>query len=157
MEKRASNLLNKLLYQKGGDRHMPLVPLWQNWDMVMGEELAELGRPLGHKDRTIIIGAEDNMAQYELSAQVYEILERINAFLGKKMFDTVQVNLMLGRESLDNLTMPTFTKKVTELPPRPKELGNIEHILDPESPVTKCYRKYVAMYDGDKSDEQGSK
>lgn len=131
---------------------MPLVPLWQNWDMVMGEELAELGRPLGHKDRTIIIGADDNMAQYELSAQTYEVLERVNAFLGKDMFDTVQVELMQGRESLDNMTMPVFKQARPKIPPRPKDLGNLEHILDPDSPVTKCYKKYVAMYDGKKED-----
>ncbi|OBQ52450.1 DUF721 domain-containing protein [Halodesulfovibrio spirochaetisodalis] len=154
MEHRASKMLGKLLYEKGGDRHMPLVPLWQNWDMVMGEELAELGRPLGHKDRTIIIGADDNMAQYELSAQTYEVLERVNAFLGKDMFDTVQVELMQGRESLDNMTMPVFKQARPKIPPRPKDLGNLEHILDPDSPVTKCYKKYVAMYDGKKEDSE---
>lgn len=152
MEHRASKMLKKLLYEKGGDRNMPLVPLWQNWDMVMGEELAELGRPLGHKNRTIIIGAEDNMAQYELSAQTYDVLERVNAFLGKDMFDTVQVELMQGREALDDITMPTFEKALVKIPPRPKDLGNLEHILDPESPVTKCYKKYVAMYDGKKEE-----
>ena len=149
MEQRANKLLTKLLYEKGGEKHMPLVPLWQNWDMVMGEELAELGRPLGHKQRTLIVGAEDNMAQYELHAQTYEILERVNAFLDKKMFDSVQVELLQGRPSLDAVPAPVAKIARPKVPPRPKDLGNIEHILDPDSPVTRCYKKYVAMYDGE--------
>ncbi|MDL2207517.1 DUF721 domain-containing protein, partial [Desulfovibrio sp. OttesenSCG-928-M16] len=58
--------VTKLFISLGGADQARLVELWRHWEMVMGEMLAPLGRPLGHKDATLFIGAEDAMAMQEL-------------------------------------------------------------------------------------------
>ena len=52
--------------------------LWQNWNMVMGEDLAPLARPLGHHRDMLLIGAEDAMLAQELHLMSGELLERVD-------------------------------------------------------------------------------
>lgn len=146
MEKRIGDVLERLLVRKGAGIGFKLAQLWRNWDMVMGEELRHIAIPLGHRKNTIIIGAEDNMVQQDLSYYSYEIIERVNAFLDEPYFDKVQVDLVMGKSALDEVTLPTLERRAPALPPKPERLGNLLGKLDPESPVTRCYEKYVRLY-----------
>ncbi|MFV0350273.1 MAG: DUF721 domain-containing protein [Halodesulfovibrio sp.] len=147
MEQRIGEALDRLLQRKGAGTGFKLAQLWRNWDMIMGEELRLLAIPLGHRKTTLIIGAEDNMAQQELTYYTYEIIERVNAFLDEPFFDRVQVDLLMGKSALDELQMPSIERYTPALPPRPTRLGNLLGKLDPASPVTRCYEKYVRMFD----------
>jgi len=147
MEQRIGEALDRLLQRTGAGTGFKLAQLWRNWDMVMGEELRLLAIPLGHRKTTLIIGAEDNMAQQELTYYTYEIIERVNAFLDEPFFDRVQVDLLMGKPALDELNMPSIERYIPALPPRPARLGNLLGKLDPASPVTRCYEKYVRMFD----------
>lgn len=115
--------------------------------MVMGEELAPLAYPLGRRGRTLIVGAEDNMVQHELSFYAFDMLERVNAFMGEPFFEKVQVHLLMGNAPLDEITMPTIPPPPQEEPERPAQLGSLMGKLDPDSPVTKAYEKYVTMFE----------
>lgn len=147
MEQRIGDALGRMLQRKGAGTGFKLAQLWRNWEMVMGEELKHLAIPLGHRKNTLIVGAEDNMAQQELTYFTYEIIERVNAFLDEPFFNKVQVDLLLGKPALDETTLPTITPYVPEMPPRPARLGGLIGKLDPDSPVTRCYEKYVRMFD----------
>ncbi len=155
MEKQIGDMLDRMLQRKGAGTGFRLAQLWRNWDMVMGDELRHLAIPIGHRKSTLIIGAEDNMAQQELTYFTYEIIERVNAFLDEPFFDKVQVDLLLGKPALDEIEMPAIEPYVPALPPRPERLGALLGKLDPASPVTRCYEKYVRMYektDGQRTD-----
>ncbi len=147
MEKRIGDMLDRFLDRKGAGVGFRLSYLWRNWDMVMGEELRLLAIPLGHRKDTLIVGAEDNMAQQELVYYTYEMLERVNAFLDEPFFTKVQVDLLLGKNALDELALPVIERHIPPLPPRPKHLGALMGRLDPDSPVTRCYEKYVRLFD----------
>lgn len=131
----------------GGKERRHLTALWQNWELVLGGELAALGRPLGHKEHVLTIGADDNMAMQELALQSEEILQRANAFMDSEYFRKVQVVLTQGRTDLAR-TRPRRpdSPMPAALPPPPAGLGALEHSLDPLSPVTRCYKAYLALF-----------
>ncbi len=143
----AGEAVSSFLDGHGGKERRHLTALWQNWPAVMDSAIASLGFPLGHKEHTLIIGADDSMALQELSLQSVEILERANAFMDSEFFRQVKVVLMQGQQDLarprprrpDTLFRPAP-------PPKPPRLGALLGKLDPESPVTRSYEAYIAMF-----------
>ncbi|MDR2488793.1 MAG: DUF721 domain-containing protein [Desulfovibrio sp.] len=135
------------LDSRGGKRTRHLAALWQNWSVVMGENLAGLAFPLGHKDALLLIGAEDSMALQELSLQSPEILQRVNAFMDGECFRRVNISLLQSRQ----LLLPVRPRLSDiplrpSLPPKPRELGSLVGKLNPASPVARCYEAYVMMF-----------
>ena len=143
----AGDAVTSLLSAYGGKEARHLAALWENWNMVMGEGIACLGFPLGHKEHTLTIGAEDSMALQELSMQSVEILERANAFMDSIFFKQIKVILMQGQRALTQQRprRPSHYIKPPN-PPRPPRLGSLLGKLDPNSPVTQCYKAYLALY-----------
>lgn len=128
--------------KKGGLR---LVRLWRDWENVVGPEVAELARPMGHKDATLILNAPDPVAAQQLSYYIPEILERVNAFFGELVFDKVRFELLDGK-------VPLGRKAEREAPPAPAPqrppgvLGGLVGTIDPESAVGRCYMAYVRHF-----------
>lgn len=145
----AGEAMSAFLDGYGGKERRHLTALWRNWSVVMGEALAELAFPLGHKGDVLIIGADDVMAMQELSLQSMEILERANAFMDSEFFRQVKVNLMQGQQAL---TRPRPRRPDSPIrpapPPKPTRLGGLVGKLTPDSPVTRCYEAYIAMFAG---------
>ena len=126
-----------------------LTELWRHWDMVMGEELAALARPLGHNNDILVVGADDHLAQQELSFQTEEILERVNAFLDKPRFTGVRLTLIQGRTILDNPIRDRFARREREPlfpPPNPEKVGALLDRFDPDTPLGRCYRRFVERF-----------
>ena len=137
------------LTKKGGEDRVQLNALWEHWNIVMGEDIASLGFPLGHKETVLQVGADDTMALQELSMLSVEILERANAFMDKEFFTSLKVHLMQGKRSLSQpKRFARPSKAVYPLPPRPAQLGGLIGKLDPDSPIGKCYEAYVRLFDG---------
>ena len=131
----------------GGKERTHLTALWKHWDTVMGEEIAALGSPLGHTNKTLTVGGSDSMALQELSLQSYEILERANAFMDSEYFAQIKVVLLLGQEPLNRIRARRSAKRILpQLPPMPPRLGGLMGSLNPDSPVTKCYEAYVRLF-----------
>ncbi len=136
--------LSAFLDKQGGEQ-LHLTRLWEHWDMVMGRELAALGSPLGHRKDVLLLAAEDPMAAQDLVMQTQEILERANAFMDGPFFARVQVEQTMGR--------PDLAKPVRAAPPppappprRPENLGGLVGVLDPSSPVGRCYMEYIRYF-----------
>ena len=114
--------------------------------MVMGEDLASLAIPLGHKKNTLRLGAEDSMAAQEIAMQSTEVLERVNAFMSEQYFSRVQVELVMGRLDLsgsrEELQPPPPEYRV----PRPQQLGSLQDVFEPNSPVAHCYEAYLRYF-----------
>ncbi len=141
----ASEGLKHVLEKLGGDEVGRLFQLWRNWKMVMGPELAPLAVPLGHRDATLLVGAEDNLALQELSFQTPEILERVNAFMDTPFFRRVELHLLLGRTSLDIPPLLQPADRIRPAPSHPPGLQGRLH-LDPESPVGRCYAACLRLH-----------
>lgn len=114
--------------------------------MVMGQDLASLGAPLGHKKDVLVIAAEDSMAAQDLAMQANEVLERINSFMQGPYFSRIQVELAMGRNDLSRPVPPLRPKPPDYKPSRPEKLGALSDKLDPSSPVAQCYRAYLQYF-----------
>lgn len=127
-----------------------LLHLWDNWPMVMGDEIAPLAQPLGAKGGTLIIGAEDNMLLHELSFYAQEILARANAFMNAPKFSQVRLELLQGRRPLYPRGLED--RGQVNLPDerqRPKKLGGLKDKIDPNSPAGRAYLAYVQSFEDD--------
>ena len=122
-----------------------LVRLWRAWDDLMGE-MAQVARPLGHRRSTIILAAGDPVVMQEAQYIAPLILEKINTFLGEEVFDKVVFELLNGRVPLDGAIRPEAVEPPRKLK-KPRDLGELNEELDPDSPVGKCYRAYQRMFE----------
>lgn len=77
-----------------------LLRLWNSWDKAMGDELAEMAFPLGRRHSVLIVGGEDSLVLQELAFRKDEIKDRANSFIGKPLFDKVELSLAMGRSDL---------------------------------------------------------
>jgi predicted nucleic acid-binding Zn ribbon protein len=98
-----SEAVEALFARLGRPRQGRLNMLWRQWDELMGEDLALLGRPLGQKDGVLRIGADDAAALQELALRGEEILEKANAFMQEDVFREVSARLARGRTDLSGL------------------------------------------------------
>jgi len=124
---------------------MVLVQLWRAWDELMGE-MAPLARPLGHRGSKLILAAEDPMVMQEAQFLAPLILTKINDFFGEEFFDKVVFELLNGRVPLDGKIRPEAPEPPRKLK-KPKNLGNLNEELAPDSPLGRCYRAYRRMFD----------
>ena len=153
----SSELVEQFLKSQPKNGSLNLVELWRHWSMVLGPNLEGLAFPLGHRDNVLLIGAEDNLVLQELSFMSTEILERVNAFLEQPFFVQIQLSLLQGRPTLDNIVVNQDAKMDAQsnssayLPPRipvsaPAKgvLGELE--LDPSTALGRCYQKYIERF-----------
>ena len=112
--------LGSVLSALGNGEKLMQVRLWQNWEMVMGPDIAPLAWPLGARNDILIVGGEDNLALQELSFMTPEILERVNAFMDAPVFDRVELRLVMGDRPLDQMPDIQPSTRVRPAPPRPR-------------------------------------
>ena len=152
--------LRALLASRGGTpERAGLQRLWDNWETALGDELAALAMPLGHRagrppeaGATLLLGAEDAMLMQELRFRGDEILARVNAYLGQPYFCRVQVSLPLGRSA------PERTRRQEEAPSSVRDQKKEEassprgiflDAMDPDSPVARCYARFARRRTGE--------
>lgn len=129
--------------EAGERRHF--VEVCRRWSSIVGEDTAALVRPLGHRRRELLLGTEDPVAMQEMVFMAPELVSLVNGALGQDAFDKVRFDLIGTRVSLDALRAeaPRFS-----VPPEicPERLGGLTGRLDPDTPVGRCYAKYVAYF-----------
>ena len=158
--------LRALLSAMGGTPgRAGLQNLWDNWEAVLGAELAALARPLGHHDvrkdsgatgghgeaagAVLLLGAGDAMLLQELRFRGEEILTRVNGYLGNAYFSEVQVSLPLGRgEPVRSRQQVQMTAKEEAHPPVQSPSGIFLDAMDRASPVARCYARFAGIEDG---------
>lgn len=136
----------KLLESMGGDpQKAKFVHLWEEWETILGEDLAALAIPLGTDKKHLLVGVEDALAMQEAQCQKDEILQKVNAWLGEEYFEDARLSLMLGRDARqaknNDVQLPENSEKETI---SPKATGIFLKEMDPDSPVAKAYAIYAA-------------
>lgn len=140
------NALTKLA---GSEEREQLRRLWENWPMVMGEDMAGLAMPLGHRKNVLLIGAEDHLVMQELSFCTPEILERVNAFMDSAYFEKIELHLHMGQAVLD--LPPPELASMGSPPPIECPAGLTGSFaampgLNMDSPVARCYMAYLKLH-----------
>ena len=115
--------------------------LWNCWQHVLDEEIAAYALPLGHIKHELLIGCADSVEAQELRMNQSEILNRVNAFLGRKFFTSLRVELMLNRHDLKPLG--SRKKAATQSLPVSEAHGNALAAMDLSSPVARCYQTFL--------------
>ena len=141
-----TDALAAFMGKRGGGERTRLTLLWEHWGMVMGEELASLAIPLGHKKDVLLLAAEDSMAAQDIAMQSGEVLERVNAFMDERYFSRIQVELVMGRGDLSRARPELRPRPRDYRAPRPENLGSLRGTFDPESPVARCYEAYLRYF-----------
>lgn len=132
----------------GKEADLELLRLWSCWADVLGPGLAEIARPLGHRGSALLLGMEDPIVAQELTFFAPQILERVNAALGRPAFDKVLFELLQGRFPLDVPRIPTQAPP-PQAPRRPPDLGTSQTLLDmldTDTPQARAYRAYLRMF-----------
>jgi hypothetical protein len=146
MLRRLSESVERFMAAQEAAVRRNFIEVCRRWPEIVGPETAELLRPLGHKRRDLYLGADDPVALQEMLFAAPEILSLVNAALGHEAFDKVRFDLLGGRVPLDALRTvpPRFS---TPAQTRPDGLGGLLGKLDPNSPVGRCYARYVAYFE----------
>ena len=147
MLRRLAESIDRFVADKEAAGRRAFVEVCRRWESIVGPETATLVRPLGHRRRDLLLGADDPVAMQEMVFAAPEILSLVNAALGQEVFDRVRFDLLGERVSLDaqRAVPPRFSSPATR---RPEHLGGLLGELDPTTPVGRCYAKYVAYFDG---------
>jgi predicted nucleic acid-binding Zn ribbon protein len=99
--KKIDELLSSFLRKKEAKTPFKLVEIWRRWPQVVGEDIAELAKPVGHKGTTLILVVEDSLLMQEMSYYAPALLEQVNAAMGMPFFDKVQFELKNTQICLD--------------------------------------------------------
>lgn len=149
-------LLSLLESMGGTPERAGLQSLWDNWEKVLGPELAPLAQPLGHhgdgtgagRGAALLLGAEDAMLLQELRFRGEEILKRVNGFLGRDYFCEVKVSLPLGRNAPVRSREPAPPSGNVDAGGEPVARGVFLSRMDRDSPVARCYARFAGMSGG---------
>ncbi len=143
----AADLVRAWLDRSRRGRDLALTELWRHWGTVLGPGLADLALPMGHREATLFIAAEDHLVMQELSFLTPEILERVNAFLEEDRFQEVHLSLLGKRRAL-NAPAPFEARRAVPVVfrPDPERLGALWDSMDPATPLGRCYRAYVRRF-----------
>lgn len=155
--RRASSLVALV---RGGLKHrspksdgLRFTTLWRAWEDVLGP-LAPLMKPLGHKDRTLILGVEDSLLMQEAAFYTDQILTNVNAFLEEEVFDKVRVNLLMGKTPLDAIR--SFgPEKPPSLVLDPGRVGGLTDLKDGDTALARAYRAYIDRMARERTGKEG--
>lgn len=151
-------LLGLLERMGGTPERAGLQSLWDNWETVLGPELAALAQPLGHHQpgkgdggtgrAALLLGVEDAMLMQELRFRGEEILERVNGFLGRAYFCEVKVSLPLGRSAPVRSREQAPPVGMADTTPPCAARGTFLSGMDSASPVARCYARFARLTRG---------
>lgn len=138
--------LGSVLSALGNGEKLMQVRLWQNWEMVMGPDIAPLAWPLGARNDILIVGGEDNLALQELSFMTPETLSGSMRLWMPRYSTGSNCGLSWATGLWDQMPDIQPSTRVRPAPPRPRQLGAHLEEMNPDSPVARCYAAYLRMH-----------
>lgn len=141
--------LRRFLSRKKGTEAMRLARLWVAWGEVLGPELSQMVKPLGNRERTLLLLVEDSMVMQEVHYQLQTILRLVNDYLGVDdgiFFTKAQLSLPKGKKGLDSYQglEPHVIFECST--PEPPGLERIAGQFDPDSPIGRCFNAYLNYF-----------
>ncbi len=143
-EPRAFNAISEDIFNVKGFNALQkkLCLLYEHWEMTLGEELASMAFPIGHRNKILLIAGENSVAMNELNYSQEEILDRVHAFLEEEYFESVELHLLQDKMPLNQIPDTKF--KIEHILVRPENLGNLNL---PEGKVRDAYLHYLSLFE----------
>jgi len=145
--KSADTALAQYLSGDRFSREMDIARLWKKWPELIGEELANMVKPLGRQGSILILGVEDNLLMQEMVYHSDTLLEAISQFLGWQPFDNVKYKLLQNQVALDEVDLERRERgsRLGQLPDS-EHVGALLEVLPEDTPFGRCYRAYIALH-----------
>ena len=89
--KRLSELLSSLSGRLELDSGQERQRVLRRWEELMGDEIGLLARPAGFRKSVLLLSAGHPAAAMEVRLRKKEILDRLNEFAGKVLFESLRV------------------------------------------------------------------
>lgn len=90
----AAELLRQLFAgMQATPEFLQLQNLWQHWNDIVGPGIRELAQPLGQNRDILLLACPDSMAMQEVQMLSADILECVNAYLGRQAFSSIRLSL----------------------------------------------------------------
>ncbi len=138
-----STLIDQIMLAKGySEIQKKINILYDHWDMTLGEELAQIAFPIGHRGKILLIAGEDSISMNELTYAKDDILERVHTFLEEEYFEKIELHLLHDKTPLNKLEFTKDMPKIELI--RPENLGNLNL---PEGKVKEAYLHYLTLFE----------
>ena len=129
--------------------------LWVNWAMVLGDDLAELAKPLGVRNKILRIGANSNIELQEIRMQHDDILGRANAFMKAfghdDFFEKLEFTLFQGKSPISpGQELPKHLNYAR--PAHPQNIGNANIDFKDNHALARCYEAYCKQLENENKD-----
>lgn len=142
--KPVQTVLDRYLSGERFRREMDIAALWRNWPQLLGEQMAQMVKPLGKQGSSLVLGVEDNFLMQEMVYHREDILEQIEHYLGWQPFDKIKLQLLQDKSALDEAG-PSRTGRSSDSMPIPENVGAMLDILPQDTPFARCYKAYLNM------------
>ncbi len=141
-----SSITSNFLKEKGlTEIQKKLFILYEHWDMVLGDYLAPLALPIGHRGKILLVAVEDNIVMSELTYSCQEILDRVHTFLDMQYFEKIELHLLQNKKPLNQILSEINSNQEVKVELiRPENLG---HLNLPEGKVRDAYLHYLSLFD----------
>ena len=127
--------------------------LWSHWTMVLGDELAEAAKPLGVRNKTLRIGANNNLELQEIRMQYDGILNKTNAFMKAfghdEFFEKLEFCLFQGKSPI-TLERELPQHLTYAHPPWPRNIGKASIDFKDNHALARCYEAYCEQLENEK-------
>ncbi len=145
--KSADTALTQYMSGKRFRREMDIARLWKKWPELVGEEFADMVKPLGRQGNALVLGVEDNLLMQEMVYHADTLLEAISRFLGWQPFDNIKYKLLQNRIALDDVDLEREMSgsSLGQLPDS-SQVGALLDVLPEDTPFGRCYRAYIALH-----------
>jgi predicted nucleic acid-binding Zn ribbon protein len=145
--KNISQALDDFFVQNNFRREMDIVRVWINWKTIVGPELAAMAKPLGRRQKSLIVGVENSLIMQEMRFYSTTLLEHINEFLQWNPFDKVKFELLYNKTSLDQIQIdrPRLQQRLPHTQLSDSCIGNVSFPEEILPSFQSCYRRYVEM------------
>ena len=87
------NVLQDVLKTYRRDTETELVRVWQVWDRVMGDVIAQNARPAAFKGRLLLVHVNSSTWIHQLQFLKTEMIEKLNNALGKSLINDLKFKI----------------------------------------------------------------
>jgi hypothetical protein len=135
--KNISQALDDFFVQNNFRREMDIVRVWINWKTIVGPELAAMAKPLGRRQKSLIVGVENSLIMQEMRFYSTTLLEHIK----------VKFELLYNKTSLDQIQIdrPRLQQRLPHTQLSDSCIGNVSFPEEILPSFQSCYRRYVEM------------
>lgn len=96
------DIINQLKRTTTLGKSLEIARIWEDWEDLVGKQLAEHSRPQTVRDMQLRIEADSAVWMHKLSFQKWTIIKRVNRMARKELINDIFVTLVADGESVED-------------------------------------------------------